>query len=496
VRIDSAGFTAIIFVALGATGLSAQLPADLEQSVEEAIARAEPSVVAVSRSSPREDRPADRPDIDVFDELRQRASTGARAAPVACGVIIDRVGLVLTEYLAVRDGDDHSIRTIEGNDYAAKIRAADPRSGLAVLEVASAASSPQRSVGADKDSDSNFPAIAIADASTVRKGQFVIAIGNPFAIATDGQASTSLGIITNIARKAPPGTNLNNAPGPTNDFRTTIHHLGTLLQTDAKLGWSAGGGALVNLRGELVGITTTASVIAGHEQSAGYAIPMNAAVRRAIETLKQGREVEYGMLGIGFGSDPLAADADRRSPLRIAVVYPNGPAARAGLQPRDVITHVNNQPVADIDGVQLAVGVVPPGTPLDITYERDRRRVTARVALTKLAVAGKVIATVRPDAWRGMRVDYATTLDAVRLRHAIDSGELDREGCVLVADVEPDSTAWRAGVRPGMFVSHIAGKRVSTPDEFRSAVEQLGDEFDLKFTSPLSPEAVGSKKSN
>jgi S1-C subfamily serine protease len=486
--------------------MAAERPVASEQSVVDAIARTEPSVVAISRASPREVNPADQgdTDVDVFGELRQRQATDAASAPVACGVIIDRAGLVLTEYLAVRDGEDHTIRTIEGNSHPAKIRAADPRSGLAVLEISAPAGSLQTSTssvesrpGGDTNTvPNNYPAISIADASAVRKGEFVISIGNPYAIESDGQPTASLGIITNIAQRAPYGTNLNDAPGPAKDFRTTIHHLGTLLQTDAKLGWSTGGGALINLRGELVGLTTTAAVIAGHEQSAGYAIPMNAAVRRAIESLKQGREVEYGMLGIGFGPDLFAADAASRSHLRIAVVYPTGPAARAGLQPQDVITHVNNRPVADVDGVQLAVSEQPPGTSMDITYQRQGQRETARVTLAKLAVAGKVFATMRPDSWRGMRVDYATTLDAVGLRQAIDSGALDTKGCVLVTDVERDSIAWRVGVRPGMFVSHVAGKRVSTPDEFRGAVQQLGDEFDLKFTTPLSPDATGQEKTN
>jgi S1-C subfamily serine protease len=485
-RIGSTINAAIAILVIGTMTTSGQNPPVVEQTVVESIARAERSVVAISRNSARESESAKQDVADTFAELREAGSTGAAATAVACGIIIEPAGLVLTEYLAVRDGVDHTITTVDGRVYSAKIRAADPRSGLAVLEIIPPASSVQRTGGPDNDANSSFTAIAIADATALRKGQFVIAIGNPFAISIAGQATASLGIITNIAQKAPAGTNFNNAPGLAKDFRTTIHHLGTLLQTDAKLGWSTGGGALVNLRGELVGITTTASVIAGHEQPAGYAIPMNATIRRIIDALKQGREVEYGMLGIGFGSDPFAADATRRSQLSVAQVYPTGPAARAGLLPNDVITHVNRHRVGDVDAVQLGISALPPGATIEIAYERDGREAAAQVTLAKLAVAGKTIATVRPKAWRGMRVEYATTLDALALRQAVDSGALDRDGCVLVAEVQPGSIAWDKGVRPGMFVSHVAGSRVTTPEEFREAVEKLGTRFDLQFTTPLA----------
>jgi S1-C subfamily serine protease len=503
-QISSAVTAAYAILAIGALTASAQRPPDIEQTVVDAIARAEPSIVAITRKPAGEPGAGEKRGADAFGELRQSTSTNDEFKPVACGVMIDAAGLVLTEYLAVREDDDHAVTTIEGTVHAAKIRAADPRSSLALLEIPAPASSLQTSTRSVEsrtgDTADNalirFPAIAIADASTVRKGQFVIVIGNPFAIVSDGQASASLGIITNVAQKAPPGTNLNDAPGPAKDFRTTIHHLGTLLQTDARLGWSTGGGALINLRGELVGLTTTASVIAGHEQPAGYAIPMNATIRRVIDQLKQGREVEYGMLGIGFGADSYAANDAGRQQLSVSVVYPTGPAARAGLKPGDVITRVNDRPVAEVDAVQLGVSALPPGATVDIAYERGGRREAAQVTLAKLAVAGNIIATVRPEAWRGMRVDYATTLDVLALKQAIDSGALDREGCVLVAEVEQGSIAWRAGARAGMFVSHVASTRVTTPEEFRDAVEKLGADFDLKFTTPLSPEAKPDETSD
>lgn len=472
----------------------AQRPADrgglanlaaIEQALVDLIGRTEPSVVAVSRTAPEQSPLAAQRIGDIFGELRQSPPDTA-ASVVGAGVIIDRSGLVLTDYLTVREGDEHTITTMDGKTYAVTIRAADPRSGLAVLTAAGPLQRAGESGGAQPGS---FPAIRFGDADTLRKGQFVVAIGNPYAIHSDGQPTASWGIITNLARKAPPGTNFNDAPGSYNDYRTTIHHLGTLIQTDAKLGWSAGGGALVNLRGELIGLTTTAAAIAGHEEPAGYAIPMNAAMRRIIETLKAGREVEYGMLGVGFGPAIVQTAPTGRSRLSVAQVYPGGPAAHGGLQPGDTITRVGDQPVDDVDSVQLAISELPPATTTTIDYERDRRPAKAEITLAKLAVAGKKIASVRPEPWHGVRVDYASALDAAELAQVIASGAYDAKGCVLVTEVEPESEALRAGVRPGMFISHVGGNRITTPEEFRAAARNLGDEFDIRLTQPPIPAA-------
>jgi S1-C subfamily serine protease len=420
---------------------------------------------------------------DVFGQLRRTPAQETTPAVVAAGVIIDRAGIVLTEYLAVREGDDHIVTSIDGKSYPASIHAADPRSGLAVLAIAQL---PQRTDASNAGPVGSFHAIRMAENGPLRKGQFVVAVGNPFAIESGGQPTASWGIVTNLASKAPPGTNFNSAPGPSNDYRTTVHHLGTLIQTDAKLGWSAGGGALVNLRGEMIGLTTTVATIAGHEQPAGYAIPTGGPFRRIIETLKQGREVEYGVIGVGFGLPPFEFSAGR-SQLSVTQVYPGSPAARAGLEVGDVLTRVGDRPVDDVDVIQLLISSLPPATTANIEYERRGRPGRTTVTLAKLGVAGKKIATVRPDAWRGIRVDYATALDSAALTEAIESRAYDPEGCVLVTEVEPKSVAWNAGVRPGMFISHAGGKRVTTPEEFRAAVRNVGERFDIRLTQAIEP---------
>jgi serine protease Do len=468
--------------------------AAIEQAFVDTIARAERSVVAVARSSPAKTSVLVPQIVEAFGDLREPAATTETAITTAAGVIIDPAGLVLTEYLAVHDGDQHTITTIDGKIYPANIKAADPRSSLAIIEITPQAS-PLPRAGAElqnKNQLTRFPAIPFGDAAKLRKGQFVIAIGNPYAIRSDGEPTASWGTVTNLARKAPVGANLNDVPGPQGDYRTSLHHLGTLIQTDAKLGWSAGGGALVNMRGELVGLTTTVASIAGHEQPAGYAIPIDDTARRIIDTLKQGREVEYGLLGVSFrptdasyGEIQPSASPQEVDGVTVLQVYPGSPAAHSGLESGDIVTHVSGQHVDDVDSVQLAISARPPRDAVEIAYRRGDQTTTVTATLAKLAVPGRKIYTDAPPSWRGLRVEYATALDAAALGEQAMTGAIDPAGCVLVAEVAQDSPAWQAGIRPRMFISHVGKHRVTTPQEFQAASEEHEGPVILWLTQPL-----------
>ena len=135
--------------------------------------------------------------------------------------------------------------------------------------------------------------LALGDATKLRKGSFLLALGNPFNAARDGRPSAGWGILSNVARRLepPPEDLMQRRPRPSRIYPT-------LLQLDAKLNLGMSGGAVINLKGELVGLTTAAANAAGFDAQAGYAIPMDALGRRLVETLRQGKEVEYGFLGI------------------------------------------------------------------------------------------------------------------------------------------------------------------------------------------------------
>ncbi len=224
------------------TGL--QAAAAIEGAMVDAIAQAEQSVVAIARVRRLENQPLEI-GVNPFGRplLADQASPGtAEFIPneYATGVVVDAGGLILTAAHVLQDDCDYWVTTPDRRIYKViRPKAADPRSDLAVLEI---------------DATGLVP-IKFGDGSQLKKGQIVIALGNPYAIARDGQASASWGIVSNLTRKAGP------SPDPFNP-KPSLPQYGTLIQTDARLNLGTSGGALVNLQGEMVGLTI--SLAAAH----------------------------------------------------------------------------------------------------------------------------------------------------------------------------------------------------------------------------------------
>ena len=220
------------------------------------------------------------------------------------------------------------------------MKAADPRSDLAVLAIDA----------------SDLTPITLGDGDSLKKGQFVLTLGNPYAIARDGQPSAGWGIVANLGRKSPAMPEASDPLG-----RRTLHHFGTLIETDAKLNLGVSGGPLLNLKGEMVGLCVSLAALAGYETPGGYAIPVDATFRRVLETLKAGREVEYGFLGIepvNLQSQEVLAGLHG---VRVEQVVPGTPAARYGLKADDLITAVNRAPLFNADTLMREVGTLPAG---------------------------------------------------------------------------------------------------------------------------------------
>jgi serine protease Do len=435
--------------------LPAATAASLESTVVKAIARAEPSVVAIARV--RKDEPGEtfrlelRPDS--FDRKTLPAVPPQPTDPdfipneYGAGVVIAPEGLILTAYHLLAPQSDYYVTTADHKTFRAKPKGADPRSDLAVLAIEARDLTP----------------ITFGDAAQLKKGQFVISLGNPHVVARDGQASAALGIVANLARKAPPTPSQSDPSG-----RTTLHHYGTLIQTDAKLNLGASGGPLVNLQGEMVGLSVAFVAVAGYDSGGGYAIPVDQTFRRAVQTLVQGREVEYGFLGVRPVNLRPDEVLDGLQAARVGQVLPGTPAARFGLKPDDLITAVNDTPIHDADSLILNVGKLPPEAVASLSVLRGGHRQTVRVTLAKYAVRGEKIITTTDPAWRGLRVDYPTA--ATGDKGGVDDSLSATPDSVMVIEVVEGSPAWQSGLRRGMLISHVDGTPVSTPKQFAAAV--------------------------
>ena len=392
-------------------GRPAVSPADvvaaLETVISDAIAKAEPSVVAIHRfkgensqetQAVRGRRRPSNGNANLHEPMRRFGlDANLRRVPVppdlisfdfGSGVVIGDRGQIVTMYHVVKGASELHVRAADRQEFQAEIIAADPRSDLAVI-------GPTENDGADPP---RLKPLAIGDAGILRKGAFLVSLGNSFNAARDGKPSASWGILSNIARKLDSGDD--DMSMPRRQPRLLDHP--TLLQLDAKLNLGMSGGAVINLKGELVGLTTMAASPAGFDSMAGYAIPMDKLGRRAVETLKEGKEVEYGLLGI-------KADGTRSN--RVEEVQPNSPAAQGDLVGGDEIIAVDDSPVIDFDSLILAVNVHSAGDAVRLKIRRGDQTIERTIVLAKFPVAGEVIITNRPKPWRGLRVDYTSTLN-------------------------------------------------------------------------------------
>ncbi|MGH8681946.1 MAG: trypsin-like peptidase domain-containing protein [Burkholderiales bacterium] len=319
-------------------------------SYSEAVGKAAPAVVNIFTARtvrgvrhPFGDDPAFRRFFgDMLDEPRRASSLGS-------GVIVSPKGYLLTNNHVVAGMDEIEVLLADGRTrLKAKIVGADPETDLAVLKV-------------DRD---GLPAITLGNVETMRIGDVVLAIGNPFGV---GQTVT-MGIVSALGRR---GLNLNTYEN--------------FIQTDASINPGNSGGALVDTSGNLVGINTAifSRTGAGGSLGIGFAIPVSTA-RSVMEQIVAQGAVTRGYIGIQTQElTPEAAESLKPLGVPIAGVERNGPAEKAGVRPGDVLVAVNATPTPDAPAMLDAVAELKPGSRATLKLRRDRKELEVQVTVAR-----------------------------------------------------------------------------------------------------------------
>jgi Do/DeqQ family serine protease len=287
-------------------------------------------------------KPRDSKHVEVAADHQVRAA--------GSGVVTDaRQGLIMTNFHVIDHADEITVTFADGREMQATLIGGDPDTDVAIIKVPA----------------ENLTAISFGDSDAVEVGDFVLAIGNPFLI---GQTVTS-GIISGLHR-----TNVG------------IEQYENFIQTDAAIYPGNSGGALVNLRGDLIGINTAFIGASNSNPGMGFAIPINMARVVADRILETG-DVRRGKLGITFedSSPALVREfklaAAPATPI-ITKVEPGSPADRAGLKAGDVVAELAGKPVHDTPELRTRLGLLWVGDTAEFTVMRDGKPTVIRATIT------------------------------------------------------------------------------------------------------------------
>ena len=395
----------------------------------------------------------DRPDQDDEGTPRRRTNPTNPRSPqtpgplrpsgVGSGVIVSPDGYILTNNHVVEGADKVEVEINDRRTYTAKVIGTDAPSDVAVIKIDA----------------TNLPTVPFGDSEKVEVGDLVLAVGNPLGI---GQTVT-MGIISAKGRRS-----------PVVDNRTYED----FLQTDAAINRGNSGGALVNLRGELIGIPSQILSQTGGNIGIGFAIPTKMA-RNVMDQLIRGGKVRRGKLGVVVDPvDPAVAKQFGFKGVEGAFVQDvtkGDPADVAGVKPGDIITEFNGQRIKDRDHLRNLASSTAPDTTVKFKIWRDG---SERELSAKLAEVGDVASNQNSQpvednsnsangALSGVRVDNLTPDIVQRL----SLGATVRG--VLVIEVDPDSNA-SGSIRRGDIIESVNRQPVTNVNEFNAAMQKAG----------------------
>jgi Do/DeqQ family serine protease len=403
----------------------------MKMSFAPVVKRAAPAVVNISSKRLVRTRP------DPFWEMFGGGAPRERIqGSLGSGVIVRADGVIVTNNHVVEGGQEITVALADRREYTARVLLADPRTDLAVLKI---------DVGNER-----LPVLAIDDSGETQVGDLVLAIGDPFGV---GQTVTN-GIVSALNRTADPNGDAANA----------------YIQTDAAINPGNSGGALVDMDGDLIGVNSFILSRSGTSSGVGFAVPA-AIVRRVVETAAGGGQAVVRPW-LGARTQTVTGEMARSMGLTVpqgalvADIWPNGPAARAGLRQGDVIVSVDGRPVADAAAVSYAISSRRPGDQVKLGVRRNggEQALTLRAEPPPATPARdqQVIAGRNPfDGATVVNLSPAVA-DELGLDPFLGRG-------VMVTNIGR-GFAMNAGLRPGDMIRRVNGREIASVRELMGAL--------------------------
>lgn len=438
----------------------APAPVGAPQSFADLADRLLPSVVNISStqkvsSEPEEDMP-DMPQFppgspfeDFFNEFMQKRGDQGPAVPqssLGSGFIIDAdKGYIVTNNHVIKDADEVRVTFHDDETIKAEILGRDEKTDLALLQV---------------KTKKKLHAVDFGDSDSLRVGDWVLAIGNPFGLG----GTVTAGIVSARQR------DINS--GPYDDF----------IQTDASINRGNSGGPMFNLKGEVIGINTAIFSPSGGSVGIGFAIPSSLA-KTVILQLEQYGHTRRGWLGVRIQTvteeiaDSLGLGKERGA--LVASISDKGPAAKAGLEPGDVILTFDGKPISDMRSLPRTVAETPIGKSVPLTFWRDGKEKTVNVAVGELEKAEEEGLVASSDKGSPRKAGDEVSVANVGMSLGMISDEDRKEfkipddvDGVLVTSVEDMSEAAEKGMTPGDVIVEVNQQPVNAPQEAAGIIEK------------------------
>jgi serine protease Do len=424
----------------------------LSDAQSEVAAVATPSVVNISTTRVIKSR--DEAPFDLFDDPFFRRFFGDqfphpnipkehKEQSLGSGVIVSEDGYIVTNNHVIEKAQEIVVLLSNKKDYKAKLIGADPKTDIAIIKI----------------DVKGLTALPWGDSNKLKVGEIVFAIGNPFGL----NQTVTMGVISAVGRA-------NVGIADYEDF----------IQTDAAINPGNSGGALINARGELIGINTAILSRTGGYQGIGFAVPSIMA-RQVMESLVKYKKVVRGWLGVSIQdvTSDLAEEfgvKDLKGAL-VSGVMKGSPAEKAGIKQGDVILQYNDKIVEDTGHLRNMVSQTPIGTKVHIKLLRQKKEVGVEVVVAELPKK-MAEAPSRNSEESEENQEESSALTGLVVREltpdlAAHLGIDENEKGVVVVKVDPDSKLFEAGIRPGDIVLQINQKNIGSIEDYKKAASKI-----------------------
>jgi serine protease Do len=429
------------------------------ESVANAAERLLPAVVNISTTQkvegatgqvPMPNLPENSPFKEFFDDFFEKQQRDGeqpqrRLSSLGSGFVVDPSGVIVTNNHVIEGAEEIEAKFHDGSTLKAKLIGKDTKTDLAVLRV---------------EPPKPLPYVTFGNSDTLRVGDWVMAIGNPFGLG----GSLTLGIVS--------ARNRDINAGPYDDF----------IQTDAAINRGNSGGPLFNMDGEVVGINTAIISPSGGSIGIGFSVPANTA-KLVIDQLVQFGETRRGWLGVKIQTitPEIAESLNLGTPdgALVSDVVPTGPAEKAGIKSGDVIVSFDGKPIREMRDLPRLVADTPVEKVVEVEVARSGAKQTFQVTLGRLEEGEKLteVAAAEPESGSaaapesvdvlGMKI--ATLNDELRKKFSIES---QVQG-VVVLSVEENSAAFEKRIEAGDVITEADQRPARTPKDLSDRVKEI-----------------------